>query len=81
MFANNLEYIRKHNEETKKGIHNFTLGVKRYADLTHDEWHLIKFQKKYSPYESSHDDFLSNVVSNAKHGRPDSVDWRKSVSW
>merc|ERR1712241_1546671 len=38
VFSDNLEKISKHNDEAEKGMHTFTLGVNKFADLTIEEW-------------------------------------------
>jgi len=71
VFSDNLEKISKHNDEAEKGIHTFTLGVNKFADLTIEEWRNTltlntrkSGERKLSP-------------SNEKIDIPDEVDWRK----
>ena len=33
MYLNNKEYIEKHNEEAKRGLHTYTLGMNEYGDM------------------------------------------------
>merc|ERR1712055_1222868 len=38
VFANNLDLIKRHNEEEAKGLHTYKLGVNKFADLTNKEF-------------------------------------------
>jgi len=67
-FASNLEYIISHNEEAAQGKHTFTLGVNKYADLTHEEW-----QQKFNARKTVDKPYQ---MSKPTEGRADSVDWR-----
>jgi len=71
VFSENLEKISKHNEEASKGMHTFTLGINKFADLTIEEWRNTLTlntektgERKYSP-------------KSEKIEIPDEVDWRK----
>ena len=67
-----MEYIKIHNEEAAQGKHTFTLGVNKYADLTHAEWQQ-KFNARKSVDKPYH-------MDKPTEGRADSVDWRDEVS-
>ena len=74
MFKDNLEYINKHNEEAAQGKHTFTLGVSKFADVTHTEW------KESLNVRKSVKDTHPAQISKPNANRPDSVDWRDEVS-
>ena len=38
IFLNNLDLINKHNEEFDKGMHNYSLGMNQFGDMTSEEW-------------------------------------------
>merc|ERR1712145_10821 len=38
VFADNLKTIAKHNAEEALGLHTFTMGVNKFADMTHEEF-------------------------------------------
>jgi len=40
VFAQNLEYIRRHNEAADAGNHTYWLGINQFADMTNDEFRL-----------------------------------------
>ena len=40
VFADNLEYIKRHNAEFDAGRSTFQLGVNQFADLTNEEFRL-----------------------------------------
>jgi len=69
-FADNLQYIARHNEEAAQGKHTFTLGVNKFADLTHEEW-----QAKFNQRKNVEDKPVQN--SEPIDGRAAEVDWRE----
>merc|ERR1711953_173794 len=71
VFSENLEKISKHNEEASKGMHTFTLGVNKFADLTIEEWRntLTLNTRKSGERKLSPNDKKIDI--------PDEVDWRK----
>jgi len=70
VFKDNLEYINKHNEEAAQGKHTFTLGVNKFADVTHAEW-----QKSLNVRKTVKDTHPA-PISMRNAARPDHVDWR-----
>ena len=74
MFKDNLEYINKHNEEAAQGKHTFTLGVNKFADITHTEW-----QNSLNVRKIVKDTYPAPVTMRTK-ARADSKDWRDDVS-
>ena len=38
IFMNNLDMINKHNAEHANGMHNYTMGMNQFGDLTREEW-------------------------------------------
>ncbi len=75
MFVSNLETISAHNSDAANGVHSFTLGVNKYADLTGDE-----FKAMLNGFRAN-----SNFRRSATRFRPDrmamedEVDWRNKV--
>ena len=74
-FASNLEYIAKHNDEAAEGKHTFTLGVNKFADLTHEEYVASLNRNARSYDEIEYPKTAKNLA------RPDSVDWRDEVRY
>merc|ERR1712027_192974 len=37
-FVKNRAYVKKHNDEASQGLHSFTLGLNKFADLTVQEF-------------------------------------------
>ena len=74
MFKDNLEYINKHNEEAAQGKHTFTLGVNKFADITHTEW-----QKSMNVRKTVKDRPLAPMTMRSVN-RAAEVDWREQVS-
>jgi len=71
VFKDNLEYINKHNEEAAQGKYTFTLGVNKFADITHTEW-----QKSLNVRKTVKDTHPAPLAMRDAT-RPDSVDWRE----
>ena len=67
-----MKTIAKHNAEKALGLHTFTLGVNKFADMTHEEF-LATFtapmKKSFATYRPT------KIVINTT-GLPDTVDWR-----
>merc|ERR1719473_2553004 len=40
-WSENLDRVNKHNEEASNGLHSFTLGMNKFADLTNDEYKML----------------------------------------
>ena len=75
IYSQNLKIIEKHNAEMALGLHSFTLGENRFADLTHEEF-LSKFSApKMTKQTSNHDSKVTFNVSDL----PQAVDWRQEV--
>jgi len=70
IFAENLQKIQQHNAEEAKGLHTFTLGVNKFADMTSEEF--VAYYNGFRP-EVQGD---SNVVDIEVESLPESVDWR-----
>ena len=67
--------------EARDGKHSFTLGIKRYADLTHNEWHRIQFQANYVPTTSGSKYFFENARNDMNLSMPKCIDWRTMVTF
>lgn len=73
IFKSNLNFINKHNEEAKQGLHTYFLKSNKYADLTNKEFvamlngfnSTLKITKASSVFEF-----------NPSLTVPDTVDWR-----
>jgi len=72
IFADNLKFIEKHNAEHAMGLHTFTVGINKFADLTNDE-----FVKMYTGFKQSTDHVAAASGVNASvQDFPDYLDWR-----
>merc|ERR1712226_1271678 len=72
-FVKNREYVKKHNDEAASGLHTFTLGLNKFADLTVQE-----FEAQYTaPVVGSQfqcpEQYSSDYTSDTI---PESIDWR-----
>lgn len=67
VFADNLKLIENHNAEEAKGLHTFTLGVNKFADMTNEEY---KQLLGFSPLKGT------GKVHQAIGAAPDTKDWR-----
>merc|ERR1711962_699535 len=45
IFGQNLQHIRKHNEDAASGLHSYTLGVNQFADMTSEEFVALRSTK------------------------------------
>ena len=75
IFADNLRVIRKHNAEHALGLHTFTLGVNKFADMSNEEF--------VARFTAPKKDFSARTRSNkavSTVGLPSEVDWRDEVS-
>merc|ERR1711973_636575 len=77
IFANNLKFIEKHNAEHALGLHSFTVGINKFADLTNEE-----FIEQYTGViPSSLDNEHADLQSDPTHPPlPESWDWRDYVT-
>jgi len=69
IFAANLKFIEKHNEEHALGLHTFTVGINQFADLTNEE-----FVKQFTGFAAADD--LPESSVEIIGDRPASIDWR-----
>ena len=77
IFRSNLNFINKHNEEAKSGMHSFFLKMNEYGDMTNKE-----FVAKLNGYNATLKAMSSlKPVSvfeyNPNVQVPDSIDWRQ----
>jgi len=71
IFISNLRLIQKHNAEHALGLHTYTLGVNKFADLTSEE-----FVKTYNGFRPELHKELPKADLKAIGNEPDTVDWR-----
>merc|ERR1712154_48508 len=72
IFAENLRLINKHNAEHALGLHTYTLGVNKFADMTNEE-----FVRQYNGYVAPSDVQEAEAEENIDiSSLPKSVDWR-----
>merc|ERR1719410_273413 len=71
VFISNLKLIQKHNAEHALGLHTYTLGVNKFADLTSEE-----FVKTYNGFRPELHKELPKADLKAIGNEPDTVDWR-----
>lgn len=74
IFANNLKFIEKHNAEHALGLHTFTVGINKFADLTNEEF--IKEYTGVIPKER-YPEAPEMEASVTYPPMPDSLDWRE----
>merc|ERR1711970_309774 len=72
IFANNLRFIEKHNAEHALGLHTFTVGINKFADLTNEEF-IQQFTGEI-PKDRYEEANVETFPSD--HPLPESVDWR-----
>jgi len=73
IFAENLRLINKHNAEHALGLHTYTLGVNKFADMTNQE-----FVSQYNGYVAPSDVQEAEAEENVDiSSLPKSVDWRE----
>jgi len=70
IFADNLAVVNQHNEEAAKGMHTYTLGMNKLADLTVEE-----YRSMYLGYRASN---TTRTYAHlpASEEVADGVDWR-----
>ena len=76
-FQENLEKIRKHNEEYKNGRHSFKLSPNNLADLTNQQYlrHYVKLVNSPFDAENDQDYVLANDFESKTY--PETLDWRE----
>ena len=73
IFAENLEFINRHNAEYEAGLHTFIVGVNEFADMTNAEFVQQFNGLKMSSSKNQHQHRDNGVVTPAE------VDWRTKV--
>lgn len=82
IFLNNLDLINKHNEEFDKGMHNYSLGMNQFGDMTSEEWSSKMFGFTYKKQERTKlwcglsTCSLKALTPLFLGANPESVDWR-----
>jgi len=71
IFANNLKFIEKHNAEHALGLHTFTVGINKFADLTNEEF--VKIYTGEIPKETS---LEAKEDDPTNPPLPAEIDWR-----
>ena len=74
VFHGNVKLINDHNSEAALGLHTYTLGITRFADLTNDEW------RQQLGFGVLNDNIDMPRKNSIKSNRPDWIDWRDKVS-
>jgi cathepsin L len=75
-WESNLKIVRNHNLEADLGVHTFTLGMNKYADMTISEF--VKVMNGYNAtarVQSNQD--RHTFTFNPSLKLPDTVDWRQ----
>jgi len=72
IFEQNVERITRHNLEHDLGLHSYTLGLNKFADMTHEEFKSIYLR----PFKRSSNSAGSTFLPPLNVKLPDSVDWR-----
>jgi len=72
IFEQNVERITRHNLEHDLGLHSYTLGLNKFADMTHEEFKSIFLR----PIKRSSNTGASTFLPPLNVKLPDSVDWR-----
>ncbi|XP_071825262.1 cathepsin L-like peptidase [Apostichopus japonicus] len=73
IWEDNLQKVSKHNTEHSLGLHSYTLGMNKYADLRGEEFVQMMNGLKFN---ASRERQGIKFLSYAKFQAPDSVDWR-----
>jgi len=72
IFANNLRYIERHNAEHAIGLHTYTVGINKFADMTNEE-----FVKQFNGYKPTNEHVPESEVETSDNPIPDKMDWRE----
>ena len=82
VFADNLRKIEKHNAEAASGLHSYTMGINKFADMTNEEF-LSKFtsSQKTTKKGMSERKYDSSQITYNETDLPQEVDWRKEVKY
>lgn len=84
VFLTNKHKIAKHNQRQANGLHSFTLGINKYADMTHQEF--VRIMNGYRPHlrkpyeltnEQHQDVHQERRTLEEPFELPKSVDWRQ----
>jgi len=76
IFEANVAKIQTHNLEADMGIHTYTLGLNRFADMTHQEFKKQMNGLKMSVEVDKTDFDRHTFLAPANFQLPDKVDWR-----
>ena len=82
IFADNLRKIEKHNVEAASGLHSYTMGINKFADMTNEEF-LSKFTSSQRVMKKglSGWKYYSSQITYNETDLPQEVDWRKEVNF
>ncbi|XP_071825259.1 cathepsin L-like peptidase [Apostichopus japonicus] len=76
IWEDNLQKVSKHNTEHSLGLHSYTLGMNKYADLRVEEFVKITLMNRLKLNASSERKRIELLSSYAKLQLPNAVDWR-----
>ncbi|XP_074662876.1 procathepsin L-like [Tubulanus polymorphus] len=78
IFIVNLIHIEEHNKLHKQGLKSYTLGVNKYADMSHEEFvkTMNGLQRNYNESKAKPHS-VSYLSPNLLQDLPRNVDWRK----
>lgn len=78
IWESNLAYIRKHNAEASLNIHDFTLEMNKYGDLTNEEYRSLMNGFKFNSNSTANlSGSIESTLDVDQPSVPSSVDWRK----
>lgn len=72
IFEQNVQKITRHNLEHDLGLRSYTLGLNKFADMTHEEFKAIFL----NPFKQSTSTAASTFLAPQNVKLPDTVDWR-----
>ncbi|XP_071956332.1 digestive cysteine proteinase 2-like isoform X2 [Antedon mediterranea] len=70
VFEDNQKFIQKHNAEFEKGLHTYTVGINKFADLTDDEF--VSFFLGY---------LKMNTTTGTMYQEPSNFKAQNAVDW
>ncbi|KAJ8036487.1 Cathepsin L [Holothuria leucospilota] len=74
IWEENLQKVSKHNAEHSLGLHSYTLGMNKYADLRHEEF--VSMMNGFK-YNASKERKGITFLRYDAMGVPDAIDWRE----
>jgi len=74
IWEDHLALIASHNREHDLGLHTYTLGINKYADMSNEEF--VRVLNGYKQSLANPSDVRTTFVAPNYVALPDSVDWR-----